>query len=190
MTPSPQSAAFTLRRARPADAADFVRLMGDPAVYGALMQLPLPSEAVWRTRLEQGETTPMHDLHLVAESDGRVVGSAGLHPQPLLRRRHAATLGISVATDWQRRGVGTALMQGLCDYADGWAQLLRVELTVFADNAPAIALYGRCGFRREGVHRGYAMRDGVYADALSMARLHPRPPRLVWPDAAPAGDPA
>jgi putative acetyltransferase len=70
-------------------------------------------------------------------------------------------------------------MQAICDYADRWAQVLRLELTVFADNDRAIALYRRFGFVEEGRHRGFAMRDGRYVDALAMARWHPSPPALV-----------
>ena len=172
---------ITLRRARPADAAEFARLMANPEVYANLMQLPMPSEETWRKRLE-GQTDPDRDgLHVVAELDGRMVGSAGLHPVARLRRQHAANLGISVAPEAQGRGVGTALMQALCDYADGWAQILRIELTVFTDNARAIALYQRFGFRLEGTHVGYALRNGVFVDTHSMARLHPKPPGLAWP---------
>ena len=173
---------ITLRRARPADAADYARLMGEPEVYPNLMQLPLPSEEQWRARLEEGLRPGSLDFSVVAERGGAVVGSAGLHPAPQLRRRHVAMLGISVGLAHQGSGVGRALMQGLCDYADGWAQILRIELTVFTDNARAIALYERFGFRTEGRHRGYALRDGAYADVLSMARLHPSPPRLAWPE--------
>lgn len=170
---------LTIRRARPQDAADFVRIMAEPAVLANLMQLPYPSEEAWRQRLTDNDATGRTDLALVAERGGRVVGSAGLHPAGgALRRRHAAMLGISIAAEAQRQGVGTALMQALCDYADRWAQLLRIELTVFADNAPAIALYRRFGFEHEGLHRAFALRDGQYADALSMARLHPNPPTL------------
>lgn len=61
------------------------------------------------------------------------------------------------------------------------SQLLRIELGVFTDNAPAIALYQRFGFRHEGAHRGYALRHGLYADVHSMARLHPNPPTIAWP---------
>jgi len=49
--------------------------------------------------------------------------------------------------------------------------LRRVELTVYTDNAPAIALYRKFGFEVEGQLREYAIRDGIYADVLSMARL-------------------
>lgn len=174
---------ITVRRAGAADAAEYARMMSIPGVYANLMQLPLPSEDMWRARITEAAAPGRHDLSVVAELGGRVVGSAGLHPQPLLRRRHVAMLGISVEPDAQRRGVGRALMQTLCDYADGWAQILRIELTVFVDNAPAIALYEIFGFRHEGTHRAYAMRDGVYADVYSMARLHPRPPVLAWADA-------
>jgi putative acetyltransferase len=177
MTPSP----ITLRRATPADADAFARIMGDPAVLANLMQLPYTSAEIWRARLAENDAPGRTDLSLVAERDGLVVGSAGLHPAPQLRRRHAAMLGISVASTAQGQGVGSALMQALCDYADGWAQLLRLELTVFVDNARAIALYRRFGFEHEGTLRGYALRDGVYVDVHTMARLHPNPPQLPRP---------
>ena len=172
-----------VRRARPSDAADFARIMGSPEVYANLMQLPLPSEEMWRQRLDGGHDADHGDLRLVAELDDRVVASAGLHPVARLRRRHAAMLGISVMPEAQGRGVGAALMQAMCDYADGWAQVLRIELTVFTDNARAIALYPRFGFRIEGTHRAYALRNGAYMDVLSMARLHPRQPVVAWPAA-------
>jgi len=109
----------------------------------------------------------------------RIVGSAGLHPVgPALRRRHAMGIGISVASDWQRRGVGSRLMEALLDAADRWLGCLRIELQVYTDNLPAIALYRKFGFELEGTHRAYALRDGRYVDTHAMARLHPDPPRV------------
>jgi putative acetyltransferase len=157
------------------------RVMGDPAVFPSLLQLPLPTEEMWRARLESYATPDAVDMQLVAELDGSVVGSAGLHPMPRLRRRHAAMLGISVLAQGQGKGVGRALMQTLCDYADNWAQILRIELTVFTDNERAIRLYEGFGFRHEGTHRAYALRHGAYADVHAMARLHPHPPGAAWP---------
>jgi putative acetyltransferase len=168
-----------IRRATPKDAAAYARFMSHPHVFAALMQMPFTDEEVWRGRLADICTPGKTDLPLAAEMHGEVVGSAGLHPvSPMLRRRHVLTLGISVAPEVQGRGVGSALMVAMCDYADNWLGALRMELTVYTDNARAIALYRKFGFEIEGTHRGYALRDGTYVDAHAMARLHPRPPRI------------
>jgi L-phenylalanine/L-methionine N-acetyltransferase len=178
---------ITLRRAVPHDAAAIHRMMSDPSVYAGLMQLPYPSEELWRARLAESGADGLPELHLVAEWHGELVGSAGLHPaSKALRRRHAMMLGLSVMSSAQRRGVGSALMAALCNYADNWLGMLRIELSVYTDNLTAIRLYERHGFRIEGTHRAYALRDGQYVDAHAMARLHPRPPEAHWP-AATAG---
>ena len=174
MPPAP----VTVRRATPKDAAAFVQTMGDPEVLPNLLQVPHTSEEIWQQRLADNVTPGKADIVLVAEREGRVVGNAGLHPFPNLRRRHAAGLGIAVAREAQGQGVGHVLMQALCDFADNWAQLLRIELTVFADNERAIRLYRRFGFEHEGTHRGYALRAGRFVDVHCMARLHPQPPSI------------
>jgi L-phenylalanine/L-methionine N-acetyltransferase len=83
-----------------------------------------------------------------------------------------------VGTAWQGRGVGRKLLARLLDWADNWAGVLRVELHVHADNDRAIALYRSIGFVEEGRHRNYALKNGRYVDAFSMARHHPHPPSL------------
>jgi putative acetyltransferase len=148
------------------------------------MQLPYPDAAAWRKRLEAAPEPGRGDIQLVAELDGRVVGSAGLYSAaPNLRRRHAMVLGVSVGREAQRQGVGSALIGALLDYADRWAGIIRIELTVWADNERAIALYRKFGFEVEGRLRAYGLRDGRYDDALAMARLHPQPPAAL-----PGGD--
>lgn len=165
---------LTIRRASVRDAAAYARIMADPQVYPGLLQMPYGDEETWQARLAETLKPGSADLALVAERSGQVVATAGLHPVgPSPRRRHAMTLGLAVAPAAQRQGVGRALMDALTDYADRWTQVLRLELTVFADNAAAITLYRRCGFAVEGTLRAYARRDGDWVDALAMARLHP-----------------
>ena len=154
-------------------------MMADPQVLSGLMQMPYATEEFWRKRIEDMPVgSAVHELFLVAERDGMVVGNAGLMPMTHVRRRHVMGLGLAVATAAQGQGVGSALMQALIDWADRWAQVLRVELTVFTDNAAAIALYRKFGFENEGTHRGYALRNGEFVDVLSMARIHPAPPAI------------
>lgn len=179
----PDAAPLLIRRAVPDDAAAIVRVNSDPDVLANLLQVPYGSVEAVRARLVEQQLPGRTDLQLVAELDGQVVASAGLSSTAMLRRRHVAGLGIGVARGAQGRGVGKALMAAMCDWADRWGHVTRIELEVFTDNQRAIALYQRFGFRIEGTHVAFALREGVYADVLSMARLHPRPPVPAWPAA-------
>jgi len=167
-----------VRRTRAGDAAAFARMMDHPDVFTNVLQMPYASEEHWKARLADSGDPNVPGVRLVAEADGQVVGAAGLHANgPSPRKRHSMMLGINVDAGWQGRGVGKLLMHALCDYADNWLGLLRIELDVYADNRRAQALYERFGFVREGVRRCEALRDGVYVDGWLMARLNPSPLR-------------
>lgn len=169
---------ITIRRASPKDAAAHALIMSDPAVQPGLLQMPYVDEATMLARLTEACAPGKTDLPLSAELDGDVVGSAGLHAVGVaVRRRHVLTCGIGVLGSAQGRGVGSALMAAMCDYADRWFGALRIELTVYTDNEAAIRLYRKFGFEIEGTMRGYAMRDGRYVDAYAMARFNPAPAR-------------
>jgi L-phenylalanine/L-methionine N-acetyltransferase len=179
MTPGP----ITIRRARASDADAFARLFAGESAFAGTLQMPYSTADVWRRRLESYEAQPNEHLVLVAEVGGEVVGNAGLHRQTgSPRRQHAASLGLVVDEPLRGRGVGRSLIAAVVDSADRWTGVLRIELTVFTDNARAIALYRHFGFEIEGTLRAYALHDGIYADALTMARLHPSPPRLPTVD--------
>lgn len=167
---------ITIRSLEPADAPAVAALLGMPGVVEGTLQQP---DAPLASRIEMLQRLEPHACRLVAVAGAEIVGSAGLHTvHPLLRRSHVRVLGIAVAPAWQDRGVGRQLIERLLAWADNWAGVLRVELNVHAENERAIALYRKLGFVEEGRHRGYVLRDGAYVDALTMARLHPRPPRL------------
>jgi putative acetyltransferase len=169
---------ITIRRAQVSDAPAFAEMMAHPEVFSGLLQNPYPSEELWRQRLQDGAAPGKTDLHLVAlNEEGRLVGSAGLFAAgAALRRRHVVSLGVTIAQHAQGQGVGKAMMAALLDYADNWAQVLRIELTVYTDNLRAIKLYESFGFEHEGRMKAYALRAGHYVDTLAMARLHPKPP--------------
>jgi len=164
---------LTVRRAEVRDAEAMQATFSAPKAQAGTLQMPFPSMEVWRKRIAD---TTTGDYILVCEADGEVVGNCGLHATSSSpRRRHAGTVGMSVRDDWQGKGVGSALMAAAIDLADNWFAYRRLELTVYTDNAAALALYRKFGFEVEGTLRQYALRDGVLVDAYTMARLRPAP---------------
>jgi len=164
-----------IRRVEARDAAALAAAFASAGVVLGTLQQPYPSESGWAARL--GNSGP-NDHVLVAEVDGVVVGTAGLHGNANPRRAHAAGLGVSVTDTWQGKGIGRKLLTALLDIADNWLGLQRLELTAFTDNEKALALYRSLGFVEEGRLRGYALRAGHFCDVIAMARLHPNPPRI------------
>lgn len=165
MDPPPD---ILVRAAEPADMAQLTEALNQPRAVWGTLQTPLTSVAM---REQRFDATDLNNRQLVAEVDGRVVGSIGLSREPWHRRNHAAGVGMAVHDAWAGRGVGTALMAAVVDLAERWWNIRRLELNVYADNLRAIALYERFGFEREGLLRAYAWRDGAYVDSLAMARV-------------------
>jgi putative acetyltransferase len=145
-------------------------LYNEPAVCRQVLQMPFQSIEVWRKRLVMDDE---RRLQLVALHGGEGIGQLGLQQYLRVRQAHVGTFGMGVATAWQGKGVGSRLLKAALDVADNWMNLHRVELTVFADNQAAQRLYRSFGFEVEGVLRDYALRDGLYVDTVSMARLRP-----------------
>lgn len=71
---------------------------------------------------------------------------------------------------YRGQGLGRRLIEDALDKArkEGFT---RVELSVHAGNAPAIALYKKVGFVPEGVHRRSVLIDGHFIDTISMALM-------------------
>ena len=162
--------AISIRRVEPRDAEALQAIYSSPKAMSGTLQIPFPSVEMWRKRLAEW---PADDYMLVAEAGGELVGNAGLHSMGRsARRRHVGYIGMAVRDDWHGKGVGTALMAAIVDLADNWLGYRRLELTVYTDNAAAVALYRKFGFETEGTLREYSYRNGEYIDAYTMARLN------------------
>lgn len=159
---------IVVRAMEPDDIPAITEVLNQPQAVWGTLQTPFVSvDARRRRQIENGP----NDAGLVAVTDGRVIGSIGLHRGALHRRSHTASIGMAVHDAYAGRGAGRALLAAVVDLAERWWNIKRLELNVYADNLRAIALYERFGFEREGLHRNYAWRDGAYVDSLTMARL-------------------
>jgi ribosomal-protein-alanine N-acetyltransferase len=81
----------------------------------------------------------------------------------------AEILSIGVAPDWQRKGVGRKLIEGVARAAQR-AEAKKLFLEVAADNDAALELYRRTGFLGTGLRRAYYARaNGPAVDAVTLA---------------------
>ena len=81
----------------------------------------------------------------------------------------AEILSIGVAPEWQRRGIGRHMAEGLVRAARR-AEVKRLFLEVAADNDAAIALYEGLGFKIVGARKAYYPRAGSdNVDAVILA---------------------
>jgi ribosomal protein S18 acetylase RimI-like enzyme len=108
----------------------------------------------------------------VADCDGQIVGWCDIAGLTRPGTTHCGVLGMGLLPAWRGQGLGRRLAQAALAKANAIG-LERVQLEVYADNAPAIALSGKLGFAVEGKRRRARKLDGVYTDILMMARLTP-----------------
>ncbi|MNB65711.1 Spermidine N(1)-acetyltransferase [compost metagenome] len=158
---------IVIRHAEPKDYDAIRQIHAQPEVYHNTLQVPHPSEEMWHDRL----TERVGVKQLVACIDDIVVGHLSIEVTQRPRRSHVADFGICVGAQWHNRGVASALIRTMIDMCDNWLRVDRIELTVFVDNEPAIAVYRKYGFEIEGTGKKYALRNGEYVDAYYMARV-------------------
>ena len=159
-----------VRKAEPTDAVELVALA--EAVGREEGRWILATES-WRSISDERrylKTVLRHPdaVVLVADEDGRVVARLSLSRDPHPSSRHVADLGLMVAAEHRRRGIGTMLL----DAAVGWArmsEISKLELHVFPWNEPALHLYESFGFEREGYRKRHYVRDDELVDAILMA---------------------
>jgi RimJ/RimL family protein N-acetyltransferase len=162
--------AFEIREAVPADAP---RLVALARAIGAEPEGWLLSADEWRAaaaerRYLRAVRRSPNAAVFVAEVPDGLIGRLSVARDPHPASFHVADLGLMVATEYRRRGIGRALLERAVKWAraNGVAKL---ELHVFPHNEPAIALYERFGFVREGYRRRHYRRGGEYVDAILMA---------------------
>ncbi|EAR7910962.1 N-acetyltransferase [Salmonella enterica] len=158
---------IVIRHAEPKDYDAIRHIHAQPEVYHNTLQVPYPSGHMWQERLAERPGVKQ----LVACIDNSVVGHLSIDVIQRPRRSHVADFGICVDAQWQNRGVASALLRAMIDMCDNWLRVERIELTVFVDNDPAVALYKKFGFEIEGTGKKYGLRNGEYVDAYFMARI-------------------
>ena len=165
--------AATIRRASPGDAQALVELA---TAVAAEQEGWLLADARWRSIVDERryiralQRHPDAALYVAELRPGKLVGRLSLMRDSHPASPHVADLGLMVAAGHRRTGIGTLLMGAAEDWAAA-AGVTKLELHVFPHNEPAISLYRKLGYQREGTRkRHYRRGDGGYSDVILMAK--------------------
>jgi len=159
-----------IRRAEPTDAEQLVEL---GRAVGSEPQGWLIAVDGWRSVADERRYLKAirrypHAAVFVAEDEGTIVGRLSLARDQHPASAHVADLGLMVAATHRRQGIGRALLETAVMWARE-AEVEKLELHVFPWNDPAIQLYERFGFEREGYRKRHYRRDRETVDAILMA---------------------
>jgi RimJ/RimL family protein N-acetyltransferase len=158
---------------RPADAADAEALVelgravgGEPE--GWLITDDWRGAGDERRYLKALRRFPYAAVFVAESKDGTIVGRLSLARDQHPASAHVADLGLLVAREHRRRGVGRELLAQAVEWAREQG-VRKLELHVFPYNEAAIALYEQFGFQREGYRKQHYRRPNGYVDAILMA---------------------
>ena len=157
-----------IRPAKASDAAGWIallKLVSNEGRFLALENVNLDQRGV--ARYFKRESWSETAASIVAVSGKTVVGQLTMHREKGVWA-HVAELGMSVAADFRRMGVGSALIDCACRWARDF-DVEKISLNVFPHNASAIALYEKKGFVREGLRKKQAKLSYGYEDLIEMS---------------------
>lgn len=106
--------------------------------------------------------------YLIAEIDGKVVGTLSYSGGPRSRTAHTGEFGVSVLKVHWGKGIARALIEALIGWSRSTGVVRKLNLRVRSDNMVAISLYKNLGFIEHGVISREFQIDGIFYDSILM----------------------
>lgn len=123
-------------------------------------------------QLIKDDTERNHNLFLVAEVNGRIVGFSRCEGTTLKRMAHRVEFGVCVLKEYWGYGIGKNLLKQSIHWADS-NEIKKISLGVLETNEKAIFLYKKYGFEVEGIlKKDKRLADGNYYNTVLMGRFN------------------
>lgn len=143
----------------------------DPAVRNSIF-LALPIElSIEKDKIQKYLASNESIVFTIFERDSdNPVGQTAFFRVDYVSRAAIFYLAILDPSYWSK-GYGTEATQIMVDYSFNTLNLNRIQLHVWAENFPAIKIYQKFGFIKEGVLRQAMYHKGTYCDFWVMGIL-------------------
>ena len=139
---------------------------------GGMLSYPVSSiaERNYIEKFGMSESATEKTFAIETLADNRFIGAINFHAINWIDRHSELGIMIGDKQCWGR-GYGTDAMRVLMRLAFDNLNLHRLWLRVYDFNVRAIALYERCGFKREGILREHRQFRGRFHDTIVMGIL-------------------
>ena len=153
------------------DAEEFVKFY-DKLIRETDYLLPTVEESSKTVEQQENSIKKCGDYKqvFVATEGNKIVGFMGISRSPMSKVKHIANFAIGVLTNYRKQGIASKLLS----FAENWLKekgVKRIEMTVIAENTPALACYEKNGYKREGIREKSISMNGKFYDELFMAKV-------------------
>lgn len=106
-------------------------------------------------------------LAICQKSEGRVIGSIGLHPDEKRTEINSKMLGYALSPEYWGKGIVTEAAAAVIDSAFNDTDIVLLSAYCYSDNLRSKRVLEKCGFVYEGCMRmAYRLYDGSVHDSL------------------------
>lgn len=164
--------AFTIRQPTENSAGNIINYLkvlvaSTDQVFSTLQDLNI-GIAGGRSFINDANRNP-NMLILIAEIDYQIVGYLEFNAKSKTKISHTGSFIVNVHPDFQKIGIGSALIETLLSWAHQNSTIEKVGLKVIETNEVAIRIFKKLGFIEEGRHiKAIKQPSGEYADILQM----------------------
>jgi RimJ/RimL family protein N-acetyltransferase len=158
---------------QPSDQSACVEYLQEKEIYDCTLRIPYPYTASdfqeWLKIVEQSTRQQGRPVNwAIRDESDRFIGGIGFEGFQL-GKSHRAEIGYWLAKPFWGRGIMTAVVGKLCDFAFGEFGLVKITAHVFAYNPASARVLEKCGFVQEGYLRKHYLKDGQFIDARLFA---------------------
>lgn len=114
-----------------------------------------------------GAKESMDSIMVIGKINGRIVSYGEFNSLGRRRICHNGSLSISVKKEFWHKGIATAMMKELIDFAKD-NNIRNINIEVKADNNRALRLYEQFGFKVIGIHKNVYKVNQNYFDEVLM----------------------